>query len=494
METLERIAARLQSIEARMLLEADRFLDKHPDIHSLQLPSARNLLHYLVLRSEEIRELQNQLHAHGLSSLASSESHIHRQLQAIMERLGHSYPDEAKARCNYELGLDIKLQKKQLLFGKQQNSGTAAIMVTFSSGYADDYARVKQLLQSGMNVARINCAHDSPEVWRKMIIQLRKAQRYTGLDCKVYMDLAGPKIRVVLLGKGAKNGEVKVKEGQLIWLAYKLGKMSPEELVISPNEPGIVDKLKKGERVYIDDGMIKGVVEKVKSDRVAVRIRRISSRKRKIKAQKGLNFPDSYLNLSPLTDYDLQCLPFICKHADLVGYSFISKASDLRGLREKMTGCCKVAPHVILKIETPEAVRNLPHLLLEGMQQAAFGVMIARGDLAIEIGFERMGEIQDEIQWICEAAHVPVIWATQVLDHMNKTGLATRAEITDAGQAALSECVMVNKGPHMQEVLETLKDISKRALSHRVKKRYIFRPLLIAVRFLKEAETAENTA
>ena len=129
---------------------------------------------------------------------------------------------------------------------------------------------------------------------------------------------------------------------------------------------------------------------------------------------------------------------------------------------------------IILKIETPEAVENLPSLLLQGMQRPTFGVMIARGDLAVEIGFERMSEIQEEILWICESAHVPVIWATQVLDTLNKSGIATRSEVTDAAHAAMAECVMVNKGEHIIQVIETLRDILHRSGGHHVKKRYTF--------------------
>ena len=137
-------------------------------------------------------------------------------------------------------------------------------------------------------------------------------------------------------------------------------------------------------------------------------------------------------------------------------------------------------PDIILKIETPQAVKNLPELLLRGMQQPVFGVMIARGDLAVEIGFERMGEIQEEILWICEAAHVPVIWATQVLENLNKSGIATRSEITDAAHAAMAECVMINKGSHTVKVIETLKDILHRIRGHHIKKRFTFRQLSIA--------------
>jgi pyruvate kinase len=117
------------------------------------------------------------------------------------------------------------------------------------------------------------------------------------------------------------------------------------------------------------------------------------------------------------------------------------------------------------------------------MTEPAFGVMIARGDLAVEIGFERLSEIQDEILWLCEAAHVPVIWATQVLETLNKSGIATRSEVTDAAHAAHAECVMLNKGRYLLTVLATLQDILHRSGGHHVKKRYIFRTLKIAERF-----------
>jgi pyruvate kinase len=106
----------------------------------------------------------------------------------------------------------------------------------------------------------------------------------------------------------------------------------------------------------------------------------------------------------------------------------------------------------------------------------------------VEIGFERMSEIQEEILWICEAAHVPVIWATQVLETLNKTGVATRSEITDATHAAMAECVMINKGDHTIKVIETLRDILQRTGGHHIKKRYTFRSLNIAKAFLQAKE------
>ena len=279
---------------------------------------------------------------------------------------------------------------------------------------------------------------------------------------------------------------MKVKEGELIWLADKADGFKVDDIVISANELGIIAMLKKGERVFIDDGIIKGIIETTKKDRAAMRIVRISAGKKQIKEGKGINFPDSEISISPLTDFDKASLPFICESADMLGYSFVRYPSDLSTLQKQLELISPKHPNIIIKIETPEAVKNLPGLLLQGMQQEVFGVMIARGDLAVEIGFERMSEIQEEILWICEAAHVPVVWATQVLETLNRSGAATRSEITDAAHAAMAECVMVNKGDHTIEVIETLRDVLHRIGGHHIKKRFTFRPLRIAQRFMDQ--------
>jgi len=246
--------------------------------------------------------------------------------------------------------------------------------------------------------------------------------------------------------------------------------------------PGIADQLNTGETVLFDDGLIEAKVERIIDHKARLQITRISSRKPKIKAEKGINFPESLLVLPALTEFDRECLTFISKHADLVGYSFVRNATDIMQFQEARHKGRK--PVLIIKVETPEAVKNLPQLLFAGLQEEHCGVMIARGDLAVEIGFERMSEIQEEILWICEAAHVPVIWATQVLESMNKSGVATRSEITDAAHAAQADCVMINKGTHIIFTLETLRDILIRSGGHHVKKRYTLRPLAIASRFM----------
>ena len=135
---------------------------------------------------------------------------------------------------------------------------------------------------------------------------------------------------------------------------------------------------------------------------------------------------------------------------------------------------------IILKIETREGFEQLPALLLVAMRSRAVGVMIARGDLAIECGYERLAEVQEEILWICEAAHMPVVWATQVLESLAKTGVPSRSEITDAAMGERAECVMLNKGPYIIAAVQMLDDILHRMQAHHEKKRSMLRKLHVA--------------
>jgi pyruvate kinase len=137
-------------------------------------------------------------------------------------------------------------------------------------------------------------------------------------------------------------------------------------------------------------------------------------------------------------------------------------------------------PAIVLKVETRRGFDHLPDMLLAAMRSSCCGVMIARGDLAVESGFERLAEVQEEMLWICEAAHVPVIWATQVLETLTKNGRPSRAEVTDAAMGDRAECVMLNKGPHVVEAVVTLDDILKRMQTHQAKKQSMLRKLHLA--------------
>lgn len=464
----------------KILLEKEKAFDYlFENIHPGHLINSRNLIHYLTLRTMDIKSLQNGLHKFGLSSLSISESHIMGQINAILETLTRRKILEDTV-CTYDYARQSVNQKINGLFGPKVSKKHRHIMVTMDSKWLENTEKFEALLNAGMNIARINCAHDGPDTWLKYLENIRLATDSTGIPCKIYMDLAGPKIRTVLKNKEA----ISIEKGEKICLTSKSKwKSSASKFkVVGCSVKKLAGQLKLGEKVYFDDGLIKSEVVESKGDLAILEIQSIASEKPRLKHGKGINFPDSTLQFPSLTKYDKECLPFISEHADMVGYSFVKDRSDIQLLRETFGEMRR--PPIIVKIENVQAVYNLPSLLFECMKDELAGVMIARGDLAIEIGFEKLSEIQEEILWICEAAHIPVIWATQVLENLNKTGLATRSEITDAARSSGADCVMLNKGKNIVKTVKTLQNIFGRMRNHQYKKRFVFRPLTIATKFI----------
>ncbi len=501
----EKVSKLLVSIVNEMVEGEKTFFSLLSELHPNFVQSGYNLIHYLILRSKEIREAQEYLHHVGLSSLTNSESHTLSQVQQVLNWLDPSHPVSIQGGCDFETASKLQLHHSEQLLGFFSIQDRPHIMVTFSSALIQNRMLIEEMLNEGMSVARINCAHDSPDVWLDMISILKKAVAKTGRNCKVYMDLGGPKIRIHSIRANKKKDckALPVSEGTELLLCHsgdrKLNgkvKKHTDINVLHVEPKGILSRVKTGERIFFDDGKFEAKVIHVSPKGVSVKIVRISTKKPFLKPEKGINFPDSDLRIPSLTDEDKGNIPFICKYADMVGYSFVDSPEDVEILRNELRKYHPAKqPAIILKIERLSAVQNLPALLMNGMKDEAMGVMIARGDLAVEIGFERLSEIQEEILWICEAAHVPVIWATQVLETLNKTGYATRSEITDAAMGVRAECVMLNKGKYIVKTIRMLDDILTRQLGHVNKKRYIMRPLGIARNFLQNdtALSAKST-
>jgi pyruvate kinase len=263
--------------------------------------------------------------------------------------------------------------------------------------------------------------------------------------------------------------EVRDKAGQLV---------APAQIGVSL--PEILEHAKAGEPVWFDDGKIGGVIREVNADSVSVEITQARPEGEKLGAEKGINLPETRIDIAALTADDFEALKFIVQHADIVGYSFVRTESDVRQLLEYLWELGGQDLGLILKVETRKAFDNLPKLILAAMRARSIGIMIARGDLAVECGYQRLAEVQEEILWICEAAHVPVIWATQVLETLAKKGIPSRSEITDAAMGERAECVMLNKGPYAVDSVRVLADILKRMQAHQEKKRSMLRQLRLA--------------
>lgn len=244
--------------------------------------------------------------------------------------------------------------------------------------------------------------------------------------------------------------------------------------------PEVFSQVKQGQPILFDDGKIEGLILEAKEEQLLIKITQAKETGSKLMNDKGINLPESKLQLDRLTEEDLETLKFVAEHADAVSLSFVNEPEMIEVLHQELKQLKANRIGIMLKIETKEGFRKLPSLLLTVMRNHPVGVMIARGDLAVECGWERLAEVQEEILWLCEAAHIPVVWATQVLESLSKKGRPSRAEITDAAMSQRADCVMLNKGPYVLQAIELLDDILKRMQEHQRKKTSMLRLLHVS--------------
>ena len=468
----------LRALRADVAREGDEILGRwRPRIHrSSFLPSARNLAYYIALRRHELRELQLELMAWGLSSLGRCEARVLENIDAVvsvLERLESSAGGSPVPPSIVEFfrGHDLLRAHSEAALGPTPRNRGVRIMVTLPSEAASDHGLVSDLVRSGMDVARINCAHDDAQAWTAMAAQVRRAAADTGRPCGVCMDICGPRARTAAVEAPA---DLRLHNGDRLLMRAAAAPPVQGEFAgrFEVSLPEVVDQLKPGDSVWIDEGKLGAIVERRDVGGAVLRVTRTKPKGGRLRADKGLNFPDTELRLNPLTAKDLRDLDVIASTADMVGYSFAQRAGDIELLQGELAERLERPDSIALvaKIETKLAVRNLPELIVQAAGRQPLAVMIARGDLAVELGYRRLAELQEELMWLCEAAHVPVIWATQVLDNFVHKGVGARAEITDAAMAERAECVMLNKGPFVIDAVNLLDDLLGRMEGHQFKK------------------------
>ncbi len=463
-----------RSITAEAAVRMERW---RPDIEQSGFAdSAENLAHYLALRHHDLRELQRELMRHGLSSLGRLEGRVLITLQTVEAALealldGKTLPADWPASSGaFFRGEALLHANTHALLGGSADSSVGRILVTLSGEAAQDPAYMVELARRGADMVRINCAHDGVDEWAAMIANTRKAADAVGRRIPVLMDIAGPKFRI---GKVKRQVGERLAAGDRFRLVHDASGFSNDLTLEAVCEPAdVLAHLTIGTEVSFDDGKLGGVVETCQPACVVVRVQRTQLKGFKMKPERGLTFPRAELRLDPLTSRDLTDLDFVAAHADMIGFSFVQSAGDIARLQDELARRRADWRRlgIIAKIETAQAVKNLPEIIVRAAGRQRFGVMIARGDLAVAIGFERLAEMQEEILWLCEAAHVPVIWATQVLEEMVKSGLPTRGEMTDAAMAGRAECVMLNKGANVGEAITALKGLLHRMEEHQAKK------------------------
>jgi pyruvate kinase len=604
----ERIGSLTREVEAlracALALEREH-ADALEAVPAAHRDSARNLLHYLAVRQHDIRELQDQLAELGLSSLGRLEPHALASIDAVLgalRRLAGRVGDASAPppSVDFEAGARVLGARTQTLLGPAPKDRRVRVMVTMPSDAAERPDLVRDLVAAGMDVMRINCAHDDAAAWRRMIANLRAAELEVGRPCRVLCDLAGPKlrtgpiepgpgvlhwwplrddagrileparVRIVADRTGVEPGDgvlpverellqqlrvsdelrftdvrsrnrvlaiIDLTDGSALGEADRnsyiashaplvlhragaavavgrVGALRPVEqtlrlglgdsLIVTreselgrPAErdaagsvvrpasiactlPEVFRDVRPGDRIFFDDGKIGGVVREVGDRSLRVEITRARGGKARLRGDRGINLPDTDFHLSALTPKDRADLDFVVEHADIVGLSFLRSPADVEELLAELACRGGQGLGIVLKIETRRAFDQLPRLLLSALRSPMAGVMVARGDLGVELGFSRLAEVQEEILWLCEAAHVPVIWATQVLESLAKKGMPSRAEVSDAAMGGMAECVMLNKGPHVVEAVRFLSDVLVRMQGHHDKKRATLRRLRVS--------------
>ncbi len=605
-EVCHRLIDELTGLRRTLLDRESAMADALAQVSPRFRESARNLIHYLALRVRDLRPLQEQLAWLGLSSLGRSESHVLANLDKVLSLLhritGQPWSDRSAEEPAGSVSSRRLLETHAVdLLGDYPQGRPVRIMVTLPSTAAHDFSVVRELVDAGMDIARINCAHDGAEDWQAMADHVRRAAKASQRTVHILMDLGGPKIRtgeveprpaILRLrprrdeyGRAYRPYRLGLRPNDLFevqdsvdgcigvdakWLAHlregaqidfadargakrhllivhcednlaiaeglQTAYLSPQTILtikgadnkkwgatpaghiealpgvlhlyrgdtlrvtkaglgeaalyhdgsdqvirevahIACTLPEVIDQVNVGERIWFDDGRIGGIVRRTSAGALDVEVTQARDQGEKLVADKGINLPDSNLDLPALTEKDLADLQVAATLADMVGMSFVQRPQDVYRLRNELIGLGRADMGLVLKIETLKGFERLPELMLAAMSGERAGVMIARGDLAVECGYERLAEVQEEILWCAEAAHMPVIWATQVLETLAKTGLPSRAEISDAGLGVRAECVMLNKGPYITSAIRTLDDILRRMAHHQDKKRSLLRAL-----------------
>lgn len=323
---------------------------------------------------------------------------------------------------------------------------------------SDSPEMMERMLLAGMNVARLNFSHGDFSGHGQVIRNLRAAARATGRRLAIMADLPGPKMRIGKL----ENEPIELKPGDRFTLTSEDITGGADRVSVSfSNLPRVV---KPGAALYLNDGLIQLEVEKVEGNDVRCRVVVGGE----LRSRKGLNLPGIDLGISAFTDHDRNCMKFALENGvDAISQSFVNSADDIRAVREAAVGF-GYQPFIIAKIERSNALEHV-----EEIMDAADGIMIARGDLGVEVPVEQVPVIQKRLMRLANMRAKPVITATQMLESMTQSRRPTRAEATDVANAILdgTDCVMLSAesamGSYPVDAVEMLVRIAAAIECHR---------------------------
>ncbi|ASN05016.1 pyruvate kinase [Virgibacillus necropolis] len=316
---------------------------------------------------------------------------------------------------------------------------------------------LEQLIRSGMNVARLNFSHGDFDEHRQRIENIKTAAKNTGETVAILLDTKGPEIRT----GSFKNGEDEIVEGTSVKLSMKEIEGTAEHFSIT--YPGLIDDVHIGSSILLDDGLIELKVKKIDKENQEIITTALNSGT--IKNKKGVNVPNVQVKLPGITDKDTKDIEFgIEEGVDFIAASFVRRPSDVFEIRALLERHDATHINIIPKIENNEGVENIDSII-----EVSDGIMVARGDLGVEIPAEDVPLVQKKLISKCNIAGKPVITATQMLDSMQRNPRPTRAEASDVANAIFdgTDAIMLSgetaAGHYPVESVQTMSNIALKA-------------------------------
>ncbi|MDQ0220080.1 pyruvate kinase [Peribacillus cavernae] len=324
---------------------------------------------------------------------------------------------------------------------------------------SESIEKLTELIEAGMNVSRLNFSHGSHEEHAKRIVSIREAVQSTGEQVAILLDTKGPEIRT----NNMENDSIELKTGSdvIVSMTEVLG--TPEKFSITYE--GLIDDVHVGSKILLDDGLIGLEVTGVNRDRKEILTKVLNSGT--LKNKKGVNVPGVSVKLPGITEKDAQDIIFgIGQGIDFIAASFVRRASDVLEIRELLEEHNAGHIQIIPKIENQEGVDSIDEIL-----EVSDGLMVARGDLGVEIPAEEVPLVQKQLIKKCNTLGKPVITATQMLDSMQRNPRPTRAEASDVANAIFdgTDAIMLSgetaAGSYPVEAVQTMHNIASRAES-----------------------------
>jgi pyruvate kinase len=322
---------------------------------------------------------------------------------------------------------------------------------------SESVEKLTQLIESGMNVARLNFSHGDFEEHGQRIQNIREASKITGKTVAILLDTKGPEIRT----NNMVNGAIELKSGDNIIISMSEVEGTTEKFSIT--YPGLIEDVHNGSRILLDDGLIGLEVLNIDREQNEILTKILNSGT--LKNKKGVNVPGVSVNLPGITEKDTKDIIFgIEQGVDFIAASFVRRASDVMEIRQLLEEKQATHIHIIPKIENQEGVDNIDEIL-----EISDGLMVARGDLGVEIPAEEVPLVQKMLIKKCNAHGKPVITATQMLDSMQRNPRPTRAEASDVANAIFdgTDAIMLSgetaAGVYPVEAVQTMHNIASRA-------------------------------